>query len=318
MLSFDALPIFLALVVLIAAFTIARPAQFGSMLNIRNIVTDGATLLVMAVGMTYVLITGGIDLSVGSVLVFSGVVAAEAIVGIGGSDADWGSIALGFIAGILSGLAWGLFNGYLIARLRLPALIVTLGTLGAALGAAQLLTGGVDVRDVPLRLTELGIGSVFGIPWLVIQAAMITLIGALVLHYTRFGRHTYAVGSSAEAARRAGIDVERHLIKVYGIQGILAGYAGFMSLARFSTTTIAGHSADNLDVIASVVLGGTSLFGGIGSVFGTLVGVFIPAVLQNGFIIIGVQPFWQSIAVGVVLIAAVYVDQLKRGLRTQQ
>jgi ribose transport system permease protein len=313
--SCDTLPIFLVLVLLSAGFAIARPTQFASIFNFRNIVTDGATLLVMAVGMTYVLVAGGIDLSIGSVLVFSGVVAAEVIVAIGGPDAGWLSITIGFVTGIFSGLAWGLINGYLIARLRLPALIVTLGTLGAALGAAQLLTNGVDVRGVPLRLTELGVGTIAGIPWLAIQAAIVTLVGGLVLRFTRFGQHTYAVGSNSEAVRRAGIDLERHLIKIYAIQGSLAGLAGLMSLARFSTTTIAGHSADNLNVIASVVLGGTSLFGGSGSILGTLVGVFIPAVLQNGFIIIGVQSFWQSIAVGIVLIAAVYVDQLKRGLR---
>ena len=313
--SSDTLLIFLVLVLLIVVFAVARPTQFASIFNLRNIVTDGATLLVMAVGMTYVLIAGGIDLSIGSVLVFSGVVAAKVIVAIGGQDAGWISITIGFVAGILSGLAWGLINGYLIARLRLPALIVTLGTLGAALGASQLLTNGVDVRGVPLRLTELGVGTIVGIPWLAIQAAIITLVAGVVLRFTRFGQHTYAVGSNAEAVRRAGIDVERHLIKVYAIQGSLAGLAGLMSLARFSTTTIAGHSADNLNVIASVVLGGTSLFGGSGSIFGTLVGVFIPTVLQNGFIIIGVQSYWQSIAVGIVLIAAVYVDQWRRGLR---
>lgn len=314
LMSSDTSLIFLVLVLLSVAFAIARPAQFPSILNIRNIATDGATLLVMAVGMTYVLITGGIDLSIGSVLVFSGVIAAQVIVAMGGQEAGWISITTGFASGILAGLAWGLINGYLIARLRLPALIVTLGTLGAALGASQLLTNGVDVRGVPLRLTELGIGTIAGVPMLAIQAAIVTLVGGFVLRFTQFGQHTYAVGSNIEAARRAGIDVERHLIKVYAIQGSLAGYAGLMSLARFSTTTIAGHSTDNLNVIASVVLGGTSLFGGSGSVFGTLVGVFIPAVLQNGFIIIGVESFWQSIAVGTVLIAAVYVDQSRRAL----
>ncbi|WP_247381123.1 MULTISPECIES: ABC transporter permease [unclassified Bradyrhizobium] len=313
--SSNTLPIFLVLVFLTGAFAIARPAQFASFFNLRNIATDGATLLVMAVGMTYVLIVGGIDLSIGSVLVFCGIAAAKIMIAIGGEDAGWISLAAGLVVGILAGAAWGLLNGLLIAKLRLPALIVTLGTLGAALGASHLLTNGVDVRGVPLRLTELGIGAILGVPLLAIQAAIVTFLGWFFLRFTRFGLHTYAVGSNIEAARRAGINVERHLIKVYAIQGSLAGLAGLMSLARFNTTTIAGHSSDNLNVIASVVLGGTSVFGGSGSVFGTLVGVLIPAVLQNGFIIIGVQSFWQSIAVGAVLIAAVYVDQSRRGLR---
>jgi ribose transport system permease protein len=143
----------------------------------------------------------------------------------------------------------------------------------------------------------------------------VALVFGVILRMTRFGRYTYAVGSNAEAPRRAGIHVDRHLVKIYALAGTLAGLAGFLSLARFSTTTLGGHSTDNLNAIAAVVLGGTSLFGGIGTIGGTVVGVFIPAVLQNGFVITGVQPFWQQVAVGAVLIAAVYLDQLRR--RTQ-
>ena len=133
-----------------------------------------------------------------------------------------------------------------------------------------------------------------------------------ILHRTRFGRHTYAIGSSEEAARRVGLKVDRHLIKIYAISGLVAGVAGILSLAQFGTTAIAGQSQTNLNVIAAVVIGGTSLFGGVGTIFGTVVGLFIPAVLQNGFVIVGVQPFWQQVAVGAVLVIAVYVDQLRR------
>jgi ribose transport system permease protein len=146
-------------------------------------------------------------------------------------------------------------------------------------------------------------------------AVGVAIVFGVVLAATRFGRHTYAIGSNEEAARRAGINVDRHLIAVYGIAGLLAGLAGYMSLARFSTTTISGHSTDNLQAIAAVVLGGTSLFGGIGTVLGSVVGGFIPVVLENGFVITGVEPFWRDVAVGAVLIAAVYLDQLRR--RTQ-
>jgi ribose transport system permease protein len=134
----------------------------------------------------------------------------------------------------------------------------------------------------------------------------------VILHRTRFGRHTYAIGSSEEAARRVGLKVDRHLIKIYAISGVVAGVAGILSLAQFGTTAIAGQSQTNLNVIAAVVIGGTSLFGGVGTIFGTVVGLFIPAVLQNGFVIVGVQPFWQQVAVGAVLVIAVYVDQLRR------
>ncbi len=210
-----------------------------------------------------------------------------------------------------------MLNGVLITKARVPPLIVTLGTLGMALGIAQVITDGVDVRDVPFKLVEhIGTGRLFGqIPWLVVIAAFVAVVFGVILADTRFGRYTYAIGSNVEAARRAGINVDRHLIKVYALSGTLAGLAGFLSLARFSTTTIGGHSTDNLQAIAAVVLGGTCLFGGIGVIAGTVIGVFIPVVLQNGFVITGVKPFWQQVAVGAVLILAVYLDQLRR--RTQ-
>jgi ribose transport system permease protein len=146
----------------------------------------------------------------------------------------------------------------------------------------------------------------------VLIAAFVSLIFGLLLAFTRFGRFTYAIGSSEEAASRAGINVHRHLIKVYVLAGAMSGLAGLMSLARFSSTTIAGHSLENLNAIAGVVIGGTSLFGGVGTIAGTVLGVFVPTVLQNGFVIVGVPTFWQQIAVGIVLIAAVFIDQIRR------
>lgn len=308
--------IFLVLVVIIAVFSFLNFEAFASVFNLRNIMIDASTLLLVAVGMTFVIITGGIDLSVGSVLVFSQVVAALVMRGMGAEGLT--VILAGLGSALLSGVAWGLLNGLLIAKTRIPALIVTLGTLGMAQGAALLLSGGINIRGAvpPELLSTVGIGRLFGeIPYLVLIAGAITILGGILLHLTRFGRHTYAIGSNAEAARRAGINVSRHLIKVYAMSGLLAGLAGFLLLARFTTTTIEGHGTTNLQAIAAVVIGGTSLFGGIGAVFGTVVGVFIPSILRNGFIILGVQPFWQQVAVGAVLILAVYVDQLKRRAR---
>lgn len=304
---------FLVLMVLVTAFSIMRPSQFPTTFNLRNVATDAAVLLIVGVGMTFVIIMAGIDLSVGSVLVFAGVAAAKTMTAVSGPDAGWGAILLGVLAGLAAGAAWGAFNGFLVAKARVPALIVTLGSLGMALGLAQVMTEGQDVRGVPTRFTDtIGNGRILGVPWLVVIALLVTAVGALVLGITRFGRRTYAVGSNAEAARRAGIPVDRHMIAVYALSGTLAGLAGVLSLARFTTTTIGGHANDSLGAIAAVVLGGTSLFGGIGTVVGTLIGVFIPAILQNGFVILGVQPFWQGVAVGAVLIAAVYADQLRR------
>jgi ribose transport system permease protein len=302
----------LILLSLVVIFSILRFEEFFDINNARNIATDAAVLLVLAVGVTYVIITAGIDLSVGSVLVFSGVVAAKAMNGIGGDN--WGVLLVGLAVALAAGCAWGALNGFLVTKARIPSFIVTLGTLGMALGAALLITGGVDERDVPFKLiTTIGSGRLFDeIPYLVLIAAAVALVGGIVLSQTRFGRYTYAIGSNAEGARRAGVNVDRHLIKVYAIAGTLAGLAGYMALARFGTTSIGGHSTDNLNAIAAVVIGGTSLFGGIGTILGTVFGVFIPVVLQNGFVIVGIQPFWQQVAVGAVLIAAVYLDQLRR------
>jgi ribose transport system permease protein len=307
--------IILILAAMVIAFSIAEPDAFATINNFRNIATNAAILLVISVGMTFVIITAGIDLSVGSVLVFAGVISAKVMNGMGGDG--WDVLIVGLVVAIACGLGWGVINGLLITKARVPALIVTLGTLGMALGLAQIITDGVDIREVPPRLiTSIGVGELFDqIPWLVVIAAAVAIVFGIVLALTRFGRHTYAIGSNDEAARRAGINVDRHLIAVYGLSGALAGLAGYMSLARFATTTIGGHSTDNLQAIAAVVLGGTSLFGGIGTVLGTVVGVFIPAVLQNGFVITGVEPFWRDVAVGAVLIVAVYLDQLRR--RTQ-
>jgi ribose transport system permease protein len=308
--------IFVVLLALFGVFAALRPDAFATVNNLRTIFIGASVLSVIAVGMTFVIITAGIDLSIGSVLVFSSVIAIKLMAAMG--NEGWGTTAAGIAAAMATGLVWGTVNGLLIAKARIPALIVTLGTLGAALGLAQIITDGVNLRGVPPQLTQwLGFGRIFGVPWLVVVAMVVTVAGIIVLRYTRFGRYTYAIGSNPEAARRAGIRVENHLVKVYAMTGMLSGLAGAMSLARFSSTNIAGHTMDNLQVISAVVIGGTSLFGGIGTVFGSVVGMFIPTVLQNGFVIMRVQPFWQGVAVGVVLIAAVYFDQLKRRARAR-
>jgi ribose transport system permease protein len=308
----------LILVGLIVVFSGLEYNSFVSDSNVRNIFTDAAVLLVLAVGMTFVIITAGIDLSIGAVLVFSGVISIKVMNAVGGDN--WGTILLGLGAALGSGLGWGVINGFLVAKARIPSLIVTLGTLGMALGFALLITGGVDEREVPIKLIDtVGTGRLFDqIPWLVIISLAVASVFGVVLAATRFGRYTYAIGSNEEAARRAGVAVDRHLMKVYGLAGMLAGLAGFMNLARFSTTTIGGHETDNLQAIAAVVIGGTSLFGGVGTVLGSVFGVFIPAVLQNGFVIVGVEPFWQQVAVGAVLIGAVYLDQLRRRSQRQR
>ncbi|MBN9199768.1 MAG: ABC transporter permease [Microbacterium ginsengisoli] len=308
----QAFQIFLVLLVIVLIFGALAPTTFAQWSNFRLVLQNASILAILAVGMTFVISTSGIDLSIGSVLVFSGVVSAMTMRAIGGDG--WGVATIGILVSIASGILWGLFNGFLIAKGKIPPLIVTLGTLGITLGLAQILTGGVDIREVPLVLTtSIGYGNVFGtIPMLSVIALVVVVIGAIALRYTRFGLYTLAVGSSEIAARRVGVKVDAQLIRVYVVSGALAGLAGILSLSQFSTTAIAGQSQTNLNVIAGVVIGGTSLFGGVGTILGSVVGLFIPAVLQNGFVITGVQPFWQQVAVGAVLITAVYVDQVRR------
>ncbi len=317
-LAANALWTFAILVVLIVFFTIAAPGKFFTQYDITQIATNAAIYLVLGVGMTFVIITGGIDLSVGSVLILSGVLAAEYMLHHGGYRAGWPTILVGILISVATGTAWGVLQGFLCAKAKVPPLIVTLGGLGAALGIARIVTTGNDVAGgAPNTLVEsLGLGKLFGqIPWLVVVAVAITVIFGLILAYTRFGRYAYAIGSNAEAVRRVGIKADRHLVKVYALSGLMAGIAGVMSLAYFHTTTIAGHGTDNLSVITAVVMGGTSLFGGRGTIVGTVIGVFIPAVLNSGLVIIGVQQYWQDVAVGAVLVFAVYLDQLRRRSR---
>lgn len=307
----DTFRLFLALLALIILFTALRPGAFLTANNVMNLLTDAAILLVMAVGATYVIITAGIDLSVGGVLVFSSVTSALTMSQLG--EGSFATLFLGLLVALVSGAAWGILNGVLVSKAKIPALIVTLATMGAALGASLLMTNGVDVRDVPFSLVDtVGSGRILGIPALAVIAGVVAIVLGIILAKTRFGRYTYAVGSNAEALRRTGVNVDFHLIKVYALAGLLAGLAGYLSVARFATTTIGGHSTDNLQVITAVVIGGASLFGGRGLMVGTVIGVFIPVILQNGFVILNISPYWQQIAVGAVLLGAVYLDQMRR------
>lgn len=305
------------LVVITLIFGVVSPDRFLTYGNLMNVTQNVSIWAVIAVGMTFVIITSGIDLSVGSVLVFSSVVSAKVMEAMG--DQGWSTAGIGLLVALVTGCLWGVLNGFLVARAKVPPLIVTLGTLSIALGAAQIITSGLDIRSVPAVLQEsIGYGRLLGVPVISLIALVVVVVGAISLHRTRFGRYTYAIGSSETAARRVGINVDLRLIQVYALSGLLSGFAGIMSLAQFGTTTIAGQSLTNLNVIAAVVIGGTSVFGGQGSIFGSMVGLFIPAVLLSGFVITGVSPFWQTVAVGAILVAAVFIDHHRRAksLRT--
>jgi ribose transport system permease protein len=300
---FYILAVFIALNVF---FSLWHGNKYLDETNFRNIALNASQLMLLAIGATFVIISGGIDLSVSSVLVFSAVFGANAMVRFSGTHAEVRQyhhptqnvgIPVGLAVAVLCGLAWGLFNGFAITKLKLPPFIVTLGSLGMALGLAQIYSGGSSVPYVPIAVQkEIGGRRLLGghLPLLVLVAAIVVVWAAIALRMTRFGRYTFAIGSNSAAARRAGVNVDRHLIKVYAISGLLAGLAGAMDIARYATASSATHSADNLNAISAVVIGGTSLFGGLGSIVGTVIGAFIPAVLYNGLIIGGVDSFWQQ------------------------
>ncbi|WP_244299671.1 ABC transporter permease [Rubrobacter xylanophilus] len=321
--GFTSVWIILILAILVAAFSVWHGRAFLSADNFLNIAVDASELLLLAVGLTFVIITAGIDLSVGAILVLSSVIAAQTMVALSGTPEQVQNytypnqavgIPAGIVVGLLVGTGCGLVNGLIITKLKLTPFIATLGTLGIFLGTAQILSGGTNVPYVPPAIqSEFGTRQLLGVlPVPIAISAVVVVVAILMLHKTRFGRHTYAIGSNVEAARRVGIDVERHLLKVYTLSGFLAGLAGIIDVARFNTASVGAHTLDNLAAISAAVIGGTSLFGGIGTIVGSVVGTFIPAVLRNGFVIGGVQPFWQQVAIGVVLILAVFIDQRRR------
>jgi ribose transport system permease protein len=301
------------LFVLIAVFSVLNPHAVLSAYNLRNIVSDASTLLIIAIGMTFVIATGGIDLSVGSILIFAQVVAAKAMLVLGGQGLLVSLV--GTLVAIVAGGAWGLVNGAMVAKLRIPPLIATLGTLGVAGGSALLITNGVNIAvGIPDELTlGLGSSSIAGvIPDVAAVALAVVILAWITLSQTRFGMHVLGVGSNSAALQRAGIDVSRVRLLVYTLSGACSGLGAIVDLARFSTTTVGGHTTTSLEAIAAVVIGGTSLFGGVASIVGAVIGVFIPAVLRDGFVIVGIPSFWQQIAVGIILVCAVYVDQMRR------
>jgi ribose transport system permease protein len=299
----------IVLLILVVVFSLQNSEAFLTFTNFKVVSLQAMATMLLGVGLTFLIISGGIDLSVGAVVVFSSVISAKVMTGAANT---WTSVFLGLAAALGAGLLWGLMNALLVAKGRLNPLIVTLGTLGAANGLAEIITKGTDIGTFPKKLTSFGVATLAGVPYVLWITLIVTLIGGVVLSKTRFGAHTYAIGANEEAARRAGIRVERHQTILYVGTGGLAGLTAFLLNAYFATTTIAGHTTDNLQAITGVLLGGASLFGGVGNMIGTAIGIYIPAVLADGFTIVGLSSFWQEVAVGIVLIGAVALDRVRR------
>jgi ribose transport system permease protein len=307
--------IFLVLVLLIVIFAIVAPAgTYLTTFNLQTLLSDSAQLLILAAAALLVIVSGGIDLSVGSLMALGAALGFLTIDAFG-KDPGTFPIILGVVVGIGSASLWGALNGFLITRFKVPPFVVTLGSLGAALGVARLLLqGGSFASTAPEGLQNvLGVGLVAGIPAPFLISAVIVLIVGVMLARTRFGEHVYLTGANPEGARRAGISVRRTQLLVYTTSGMLAGVAGMMDFARFNSVDIStGHTQALIASIAAVIIGGASLLGGVGTMVGAVVAVFIPVVLTNGLIISGAPSFWQEIVIGAILVTAVGFDQWRR------
>jgi ribose transport system permease protein len=307
---------FAVFVLICIVFGIAAP-DFFSRANWVATSEYAVEYLLLAIGETFVIATAGIDLSVGAILGFSAMLSAVIMSGLlNGHMSSILVTIIGFAIALAAGTLVGVANGLLITRLKLTPFIVTLGMLGMCTGATYLLDDGNQVSNLPSQITTIGTTIWLGgwLPAIVVVAAVFTVGGWLVLSRTRFGLHTYVIGSNFLAGQRAGVNVSRHLVKVYALSGFLAAVAGLMVTAKFTIASPIAGANDELDAIAAVVIGGASLFGGTGTIFGTLIGTFIISILVTGLVLLNVQPFWQQVAVGAVLIIAVVLDQIRRRL----
>jgi len=316
----------LAIVLLGVGFGVLSGGAFTRDSNLLSIGLNSSQIMLLAVGMTFLIGAGQLDLSVGFNVIMSSVIAAKVMVAVGGTAEQVAArdypnlipaVIAGIVVAILVGAAGGLLNGLLVTRLRINSFIVTLATSGMFYGVALILTSAANVPFLPQEIqTYFGAARdpILGrVPLPLIMALLIAAVFWWVMRRTRFGLHTLAIGSSREAALRAGIDVDRHLVKLFVMMGVLVGMAGLYDLVRYASTNVVGHQTDNLQAISAVVIGGTSLFGGVASIGGSLLGTLIPVMMGNGLIILRVQPFYQLIVVGIILVIAVYLDQRRRG-----
>jgi len=312
--------------------------NFLTIRNSQNILVAITPVLLLGLGQTFVIIAGGIDLSVGWMMSLASVISALVIrESFNAGQPLLMAVIVGFVATVVGTGFVGFLNGTIIAKLKVPAFIVTLGSSFIVRGVAFLLTDNTTVIGLPSGLRDYGNngliylirgegGSLFFLnppevtgdalrnmdrilPYPVILTAIVVAIAIFVLRKTQFGRHTYAIGGNLEAALRAGIPVDRHIISLYTLSAVTAGIAGFLSTLRFTAGSAVIGDPLLLSSIAAVIIGGVSLFGGAGSVMGTVIGALIIAVLTTGLVMLNVQPFWQFIVVGIVVILAVLIDQ---------
>jgi ribose transport system permease protein len=295
---------FITLIVLIVALAIASP-HFLTNTNLSSVVRQTAVINIMALGMTLIIVSGGIDLSVGAILAMGGLLGTMAM-------EKGHSIPVGVLIGILTGCFWGFVNGLLTTKLRINPFIVTLGTLGIIRGLTLIISNGLPVHQIPQSFSFLGEGVVLGVPFVLWVLLACAVAMHIIMEHTRLGRYAFAIGSNPDAAFYAGIPVAFHVTAVYAIGGALTGLAGMIEASRLMTGQPTAGQGYELQAIAAVVIGGGSLRGGEGSVIGTLVGAFIMGLLSNGSDLLGISPYLQQAIIGAVIILAVSVDELRK------
>ena len=288
-------------VIVFVALSFASPFFLQSN-NLLNLLDQSVVTGITAVGMTFVILTGGIDLSVGSVLGLSSVLMGLALPKYG--------IPAGIAVAVVVGGAMGLFSGVLVARFGLASFVVTLGVMAIGRSLAYIFSGAKSLADVPDAMNDLVYTPVLGVPSNVATLAVLYVLAFLYLSFTKGGRTVYAIGSNREAARTAGLNVLAYSILPYVVSGALSAVAGVLLSAQIMSIDPLGGTALELDAIAAVVIGGASLAGGRGSIIGTLIGVFIMVMIRNGLNLLGVNPFWQGSAIGGIIIAAVLAERL--------
>lgn len=310
------------LIVLFVLFGILEP-RFLSPLNLFNVMRQVSITGLIAIGMTFVILTAGIDLSVGSLVAVAGLVAAAVAKGgtqntlsLSTADAAGYGVVAAIAAALAVGLAGGFAQGLAITRLGVPPFVVTLGGLSAFRGAALLFSGGGPISGFDESYRYLGQGRVFDqVPVPAILFLVFAVLAHIVLRYTRYGRHIYAVGSNEEAARLSGLSVDRLILSVYVIVGFFCGLAGYVLSARLNSAEAVAGQGYELTVIAAVVIGGTSLFGGEGGIPGTVIGAVLMGVLTNGLVLMNVSSYYQQILIGIIIVLAVAFDSFVKSKR---
>ncbi len=294
----------LILLLMVVGFTFVKPVFIRSA-NIINIFRQVAVIGTIAFGVTLIIITGGIDLSSGSVVALVGVITAS-------FAAPGQNVFIAVLIGLLVGAACGLFNGTVLAITGIPPFIVTLGMMTAARGAALLYSGGRPISNLSESFLTIGSGTIGPIPVPVIIFLGMGLITHILLRKSRFGKTIYAIGGNEQAAKVCGINVKRSLVIVYGYAGLMAAVGGIILTARVSSGNPTAGLSYELDAIASAVIGGTSLTGGVGYISGTIIGALIIGVLNNGLTLVGVSPDWQQIIKAIIIVGAVVLDSYRQ------